>query len=391
MKITTVALTVLILAASYAAAEPTMHWWGLTSFRQRHEISKEYTDISFGGGAPGTLLHEINNTTTRIGYQFGFIADVRENVSAGLTLRSGLSGNAQVMLQDIHNKDGLIPSVQEAYIDWRTPFAKVELGKIPQQGNALWDVYTSTLQTDFRQEDPRDGIFNDRLAALNGFRVSRAFGPVSLRGLFHADYVAGYKRDLEDGSTDFIRNPDRNVTMVGTTINLGAMASEQGSLLNSALSGLSVDFDYGFPKRAAKSGTNPDSVYADETLWGATLRRADQFGVVQVSYAYNWRDSVFTISYLDAMVQADLASIARSMGRNCQDFTLTFRYQDGNEAMEFIPYKGAEADRIAYHLYANKSIWGLDFQPRVIWFTTEIEGFKQKTQTRYELTTTVRF
>lgn len=390
MRKTTVALTYLLLSAAIAAAEPTLHWWGLTSFRQRHEVTKEYTDISFGGAQAGTLLYQLDNSTTRLGYQFGFTTDVRENVTLGLTLRSGLSGNAQVMVQEITNKDGLLPAIQEAYIDWRTPYLKVELGKIPQQGNALWDVYTSTLQTDFRQDDPRDGIFNDRLAALNGVRFSRAIGPAKLRALYHTDYVAGYYKKLEDASRDFTRAVDRNVFMVGTTVDFTGLAGSEG-IAAQALNGLSLDLDYGFPKRAARSGTNPDSIFAKEEIWGATLKHTSELGLLQAGYAYNWRDSVFTITYLDAIVQANLGYIARQMQKNWGDFTLTFRYQNANEEMEFIPYKGAEAVRTAYHLYCNKSLWGLDLQPRVIWFTTEIEGFKQKTLTRYELTSTIRF
>jgi len=382
MKKTTVALTFILLAASIAAAEPVIRWWGLTSFRQRHEISKEFTDISFAGGTPGTLLYRLDNSTTRLGYQFGLKADVRENISVGLTLRSGLSGLAQVMHQDIDNKNGLIPAIQEAYIDWRTPYFKVEMGKIPQQGNALWDVYTSTLQTDFRRDDPRDGIFNDRLAALNGARISRSFGPVALRGLFHADFVGGSYKKIEDGSFDFIRDPDRNVTMIGTTIDLSTLPM---------LAGASVDFDYGFPRRASKDETNPVWVYADETIWGAGIKHASDISLVQISYAYNWRDSVFTMTYLDALLQANCGNIARNMGKDWGDFTATVRYQGSSEKMEFIPYKGAEATRTALHFYLNKSLWGLDFQPRFIWFNTEIESKKVRTQARYELTTTVRF
>ncbi len=391
MKKTTVALTLILLTATLAAAELTMKWWGLTSFRQRYEVTKEFTDISFAGAAPGTLLNRIDNSTTRIGYQFGFTVDIRENISAGLTLRSGLSGNAQVMHQEISNKDGLLPAVQEAFINWQTPYLLVELGKIPQQGNALWDVYTSTLQTDFRQDDPRDGIFNDRLAALNGARFSRSIGPVALRALFHADLVSGNYRKLEDASRDFIRTPDRNVFMLGTTLDIPGLTGNKDNAMGRTLAGMSLDFDYGFPNRAAKPGTNPDSIYADEKLWGATLRQIGDYSTVQVSYAYNWRDSVFTMTYLDLMAQANLGNVVKNMQKDWGDFTLTLRYQTNSEEMEFIPYKGAEAIRTALHLYANKSLWGLDLQPRIIWFNTEIEGFEAKTQTRYELTSTVRF
>ncbi len=391
MKNTTVALTIILLAASIAAAEPTIRWWGLTSFRQRNEISKEYTPTYSSSGG-GILLHTTENNSTKIGYQIGLKTDVRENVTVGLTLRSGLSGNAQVMIQDIHNKDGLLPSIQEAYINWRTPYFDVDLGKIPQQGNALWDTYCGTLDKQgFRQDDPTDGIFNDRMAALNGVRLTRELGPVTLRGLYHTDYVAGYFTQFEDSTGNFDRARDRYVFMIGATSDFGAMGGNGTEIWNSALKGLSLDFDYGFPYRSPMAGTNPDSIAGDETIWGATIKRTDELSMFQVGYAYNWRDSVYTITFLDAIAQANIGNIARLMQKEWGDFTLTFRYQNSRQETEFFPYKGAEAVRTAYHLYANKSLWGLDFQPRIISFATEIEGFKQKTQTRYELTTTVRF
>ncbi len=393
MKNTTVALIFILFAAANAAAETTIHWWGSTSFRQRNEATKEYTP-SYSSSGAGILLHTEENNTTKIGYQFGLKTDVRENITLGLTLRSGLSGNAQVMIQDIHNKDGLLPSIQEAYIDWRTPYAKIELGKIPQQGNALWDVYAATLywsSADPRQNDPTDGFFNDRLAALNGVRLSRPIGPVTLRGLYHTDYVGGYFRQFEDSAKTFKRAPDRYNVMIGATMDIEIIDGVGVGIWNSTLNTLTLDFDYGFPHRAAMAGTNPDSVTADESIWGATLKVSNDLSMAQIGYAFNWRDSVFTINFLDVIAQVNIGNIARLAEKNWGDFALTFRYQNGAEEMEFIPYKGDAAVRKAIHLYLNKSLWGLDVQPRVIWFSTEIEGFKQRTQARYEVTTTVRF
>jgi hypothetical protein len=377
------AVTLVLLLALDSAAESTIRWWGLASFRQRLEISREYTDITFQG-APGELLHRTDNSTTKLGYQFGFIADVSENLKAGLTLRSGLSGNAQVMHQDITNKEGLLPAVQEAFLDWDTPYSRVELGKIPQAGNAMWDVYTSTLQTDFRADDPRDGIFNDRQAALNGIRISRPVGPVTLRGVFHTDYVGGYYRKFgEQDAEEFKRAPDRYVILAGFQTN-----EELHTVLG--VEGLSLEFDYGFPHRAAQPGTNPDSTMAEEQLWGATAGYTHPLGFVRIGHGYNWRDSTFTINYTDVWGQANLGTmLANSV--DLGDLSLSARYQIASEEMEFVPYKGAVADRSAFHVYMNKTILGLIVQPRVILFTTEIEGFKQKTQARYELTATVKF
>jgi hypothetical protein len=410
MRTAFVALLLALLTASSAFAEVTAHWWGVVSFRQRHETTKEYTDFA-DSSRRGTPLSTTDNSTTRLGYQFGVKLDLRDNLKAGITFRSGLTSGALVMQQEITSRDGLQPGLQEAYIDWQTPFLRAELGKIPQAGTAMWDVYASSLQTDFRADDPRDGTFNDRIAALNGARITRMVGPVTLRGIFHSDYVSGFYRTNEyvDATRKFDRVPDRNVVILGTTIDLGSAfgckcsndscagcgkgesKSFLGGLKALATNGVTLDFDYGFPKRATKSGTNPDSLSADENLWGATLKKSVGLGTLQAGYGYNWRDSSFTIKYWDILAQANAGNISRCFGSDLGDLTLSVRYQHATEEMHFDPYKGATAIRDAIHVYLNDTIWGLDIQPRVIFFTKKTSGFKQQSQTRYEVTTTVKF
>jgi len=386
MRKTTIALLLALVVAADATAEVTTKWWGVVSFRQRHETTKEYIDYA-NAATRGQLLYTTDNSTTRFGYQLGFLFEIQERLHAGLTFRSGLSGGALVMQQEITSREGLLPGLQEAFIDWETPYVRLELGKIPQAGTAMWDVYASSIQTDFRADDPRDGIFNDRMAALNGVRISRTVAFVTLRGLFHSDYVGGNYRKYEDSNIDFQRAPDRNVVVLGTTLNFGDKSLE--ALPGQAiLKGLTLDLDYGFPKRAAMTGTNEDSTYADETLWGATIREEMDVGTLQIGYGYNWRDSVFTITYLDAFAQCYCSKVSPI---DLGDLTFTARYQYNTEELEFDPYKGAKVIRDAWHFYLNKTVGGVDLQPRVILFKKDIEGFKQQQQVRYEVTGTVRF
>lgn len=408
MKQLAATLLLALSMAAVASAETMTHWWGLVSFRQRHETTREFYDVN--SGDKGELLYTTDNSTTRLGYQFGVKFDIRENLYAGLTFRSGLSGGALVMQQDITSREGLLPGIQEAYINWKTPFVTLEAGKIPQAGTAMWDVYAASLQNDFRADDPRDGIFNDRMAALNGVRVSREVAFFSLRGLFHNDYVAGFYRDFEEGAQDFSRSPDRNVSALGATISFGkAFGVEEGKcetcegckdkkisrgdmMKRVLFGGLSFDFDYGFPHRAAMTGSNPDSVYADEDLYGFTLKKSIPVGNLQVGYGYNWRDSVFTMSYWDILATANVGKIAECWGMaQLGDLSASVRYQTGDQELEFDPYKGMKAERDALHLYLNKTVWGLDLQPRLILFDKKIEGFKQQEQSRFELTATARF
>ena len=342
------------------------NWWGMVSFRQRHEEQKDFTDFTFTGEI-GRLRETTTNTKTRIGYQFGFIVDLHDNVKAGLTLRSGVGS---VMWQDINRQEGLMPGLQEAYIDWQTPFAQLTVGKIPQHGTAMWDLYTCANMTDWRNFDPTDGIFNDRMSALNGVKVQVPVGLVTLRGIYHADYVGGYKREYaEDTNLDDEHDLDWQVYLIG---------------LNAQYEGFELDADVGLPKRMGnRYRVGKDSVYVDETLWGVTLKKnlpELMNSMLQVGYAFNWRDSIFTSDFLDVVASAEYEGIR-----------VTGRYQHNTQKLEFGIYEGHEATRDAMHLYFNKMIWNLDIQPRMIWFLTEIDGKKRKTNVRIEVTSTIRF
>ena len=79
-------------------------------------------------------------------------------------------------------------------------------------------------------------------------------------------------------------------------------------------------------------------------------------------------------------------------------------YQKGDHEHQFGTYRGSKVLRTAWHLSINKTLWGLDIQPRVIWFDTEIdptgiefleigepEVKQTASKTRIEITATVRF
>jgi len=339
----------------------------LVSFRERYEIQKEYTDVSFTG-EPGRLRYTDTNTKTRVGYSFGFKKRVFENLDAGVTFRSGVGS---VMWQDINSNGSLLPGLLEAYIDWRTPYAELLLGKIPQKGNVFWDLYTcANLREDWRLYNPTDGVFNDRLGALNGMRLSVPVGPVTVRMVYHADYVGGYARDYpEETNLDDERDLDWQVFVLGAEVRKA---------------GFDLDVDVGLPKRRGnRYRRGRDSGYVDEFIWGGTLRKEipDLYGTeLQIGYAYNSRDSIFTASFVDAIASAQVAG-----------FRLTGRYQIGIQDMEFGIYKGYRTKRAAYHLYFNKEVWHLDIQPRLIWFRTEVAGNRKMTNLRLEVTSTVRF
>jgi len=386
-------------------------WWGLVSFRERHEITKEYTDYTFQG-EPGTLRYTDTNTKTRVGYQFGFLMDITDNLKAGLTFRSGIGS---VMWQDISMAKGddsgkLLPGVQEAYLDWNTPYANLQLGKIPQKGNAMWDLYACVNQTDWRLYDPRDGIFNDRISAVNGVRLKvpielyekvlteyngiKLPRPVTLskltitpRATYHVDYVGGYKRDHDDEQQDE-RNLDWYVALLGLKFQY-----------SNPLLTYDLDTDYGLPYRLGDKykQDDKDSIFVDESIWGMThtLRSPILFNFLfQFDYARNERDSMFTASFWDYKAAFEY-----------KGFRLSGRYQHGVQEHEFGNYIGSKAIRDAWHLYVNKTIWNLDIQPRVIWFRTNIdppepeitdvdyvdEIKKKQTNVRMEITATVRF
>lgn len=375
-KIITVAALLIIMITTQAAAEIT-GWWGIISFRERQEVEDEYySDVRTAKF--GELKDTESNTMTRVGYQFGFRINMKENIFAGLTFRSGLGGiRGDVMWQDIDNRSGLSPSIQEAYIDWTSPYTRIQMGKIPQNGNALWDLYAAHKYTDLRADDPRDGIFNDRMAALDGARLLAPVGPVTLRGTFNIDYAGGFFRENKDTQSGDEYKPDKMTYLLGAEINLTEFAAP----FIPELKKIEIDGDYGFPYRASyplKSGK--DSTYADEDLWGLNFAAEAAMLEIQFGYAYNWRDSVYTSQFWDLKTAG-----------NFRGFKLTGRYQHQNQKHEIGIYDGHEVIREAFHLYLNKEVWNLDLQPRWIWFKTTVDDTKVTVKNRYELTATVRF
>lgn len=373
-----------------------LKYWAVAAFRVRHQTDKEYTDVSFRG-APGVLLYTLDNSSVRLGYQVGVKIEPYQDVTIGLTLRSGLYGQAMEMIQRLNNREGLLPSIQELFIRWSLPVGSLDLGKIPQEGTPLWDLYAATLQTDYRADDPRDGVFIDRMAALNGARLKVPIGFIALSGLFHTDDVDGFKRVNEDATVRQIRKPDRYVWLFE-----GEWAVDQffRSLFTDIPSEVSwrLTGDYGLPYRAAVM-TDPDSSYADETLWGVNLHLKTPPISLKGGYAYNWRDSVYTNRFWDGLVTLNLGTIIAeylnpslySLYPPLEEFTGVFRYQKGSQQHEFGIYKGHTVKRFAWHYYLNIPVKNLLIQPRVIIFENNITGFRQKKQWRYEITTYLNF
>jgi hypothetical protein len=266
------------------------------------------------------------------------------------------------MHQNINSSEGLKPGIQEAYINWNTPYAELTLGKIPQAGNAMWDIYAASEVVDWRLYDPRDGVFNDRMSALNGARLQV---PIDLfedmlvltpRAIFHTDKVNGYKLEFNESDVAEKHPIDHYSYLFGINAKVDCMGFEY-----------ELDGDYGLPYRLGdKMATpDPDSLYYDEALWGITntLRAPDYCNsVLQVSYGFNERDSIFKATYMDVMASTE-----------CYGFRLTGKYQKGDHEHQFGTYRGSKVLRTAWHLSLNKTLWGLDIQPRVIWFDTEID------------------
>ncbi len=382
-------------------------WWGVVSFRERYEEIKEYTDYTFQG-EPGTLRYTDTNAKTRVGYKFGFKMKVSDNLWAGLTFRSGIGS---VMWQDINKADDLLPGLQEAYLNWDVKYALIQMGKIPQDGNAMWDLYAAANQTDSRIYDPRDGIFNDRLSAINGARLKAPFkfyskvaseiggyklpkpteiasASITPRATYHADYMGGSKRDY------FSTDQGDESALDWYAFFIGANLEYKNILME-----YNLDFDYGFPSRLGdkRKQDDKDSIYVDETIWGMThtIESPAIFGLLlEVGYGNNWRDSIFTATFWDFKAGAEYAG-----------FRLTSRYQYGVQEHEFGNYAGSKAIREAMHLYLNKTIFDLDIQPRIIWFRTDIdppepeltggnytdELKQKKSNVRMEITFTARF
>lgn len=386
MKNLSVSVAVILIATTCFAAEIT-NMWGMVSFRERHEEEEVFysTPGSDNFGKPYQIR---TNTKSRLGYQFGMNVEISEYLSAGLTFRSGI---ASVMVQDIDNRSGLTPGIQEAFLDWTVPFFDVQLGKVPQQGNAIWDLYAAHKQTDFRTDDPRDGIFDDRMSALNGVKLTTDAGPLSLRGVYHIDYVAGGRIEYVGSSSDDEYTPDKYVYMVGGALSVtDLMYDHMKKLSVSDDFYLEIEGDYGFPYRSANFYlATDDSVYFDEDIWGAGISTGLEWVNFEAQYAYNWREDYFTSRFWDYKLQ--LGAPENLLPDWLADIRLTAKYEYHSQQQNVGTFKDTRAVRDAFHFYLNKNVWDLDLQPRIIWFKTEIDGIKTKTNVRMELTATTRF
>ncbi|HHE47124.1 MAG TPA: hypothetical protein ENL08_05425 [Bacteroidetes bacterium] len=389
--LTAVIFTAMLLDTTIAAEAATdFNWWGMVAVRGRHESYKEYVDISASDTTKwGTVRYTDDNSKTRLGYKFGFSLDINEFITAAVTLRSGVGS---VMWQDIstENTSGLSPGLQEAYIRWTPPKAQVLMGRIPQSGNAMWDLYAASnnIRDPVRQDNPTDGVFNDKMGFLNGIKLLVPVGPVTMRAVYHTDYVGGARREYSSSSSSPEITPqmDSYTYVGGLSVDIMQTLASFGQTMPTGVSS-QLDFDYGKPHRIGDlRDTDTDSSYADEKLWGMsfkvgrfspTTHTGSEF---QYSYGYNKREGIYESRFSDYKLTAEF-----------RGFRLTFRYQDNTQEMTEGIYKGHEADRTATHIYLNTTLWGLDIQPRYIKFETKVGGHKATSNERYEVTSTIRF
>ncbi len=388
MKKLLVTVVILFLTTTTFAAELT-DWWGVVSFRERHETTESYFS-SPGSANFGKSYQTITNAKTRLGYQIGFDITISEYLLVGASFRSGMQS---VMLQDIDNRSGLTPGLEQAYLDWRTPYMQVLLGKFHQEGNALWDTYTAHTQTDFRADDPRDGIFADRLSSLNGVKLLVPVGPVTLRGLYHTDYVTGKKTETHSGADEGNYIPDLFVYVLGADVHVGDYVS---NYLNIDDFNLDFELDYGLPSRTTNHYRLKEfrvdldkTTYFEEDLWGVNLKAGVPWAQFQFGHAYNWVDSVYTSRFWDYKLTMGLPE--GLVPEWLEDLKITARYQYHSQQHEFGIYDGSSTIRDAVHFYIDKKVWDLNIQPRIILFKTEIKGVKTNSNVRIELTTTTRF
>ena len=395
MKNWLIAIILLAFIADAGIAADNFNWWGMISYRQRHEIYKTFIDITAADSTTwGDLRQTDDNSRTRLGYKFGFKVDVNDQISVAVTLRSGIGS---VMWQDVNNENsgGLSPGLLEAYINWHSPYGKLLLGRIPQQGNAMWDLYAATneLRDPVRQDNPTDGIFNDKMGYLNGLKLLVPVGPLELRGTYHTDYVSGFRREYAGSSSEPERSPqmDQKIYLAGFKLDIGKVMSLSRVDIPEGLQ-MEINGDYGWPYRIGKGGgtflgsSNRDSVYVDEKMYGATLNTGyysderKSGAELWISYSYDWREDFYKTTFRD--YKASITFIG---------YRLTGRYQHNIHNIEVRPYIGEQAVRTAFHIYLNKTLWGLDIQPRYIQFKTEIGGNETISRDRYEITTTVTF
>ncbi len=373
------------------ALERNLNWWGLVSFRHRLETYKRYIDITASDSTIwGNLKETDENARTRLGYKFGFTVDLNEYISAAITLRSGMG---KVMLQDINNEnEALFPGLLEAYIDWKPPYAEVLLGRIPQKCNAMWDLYAATndIHDPLRQGNPTDCLFNDKMEYLNGVRIIAPVGPVTLWGLYHTDYVSGLRREYAAEGSDSKVTPqlDQRIYLGGFSVDIGESVNRLGVTVPEAMAS-DLTVEVGLPYRIGDiiRSTSTDSIYAREKIWGATFKaEAENFTTYNIeslmafSYGYFWREDFERSTYFDNRYSAGILG-----------FVFTGKYQICNRTIYQGIYAGQDIQYSALHFYLNKTIWGLDIQPRYIKFENKVGDNKTTTTDRYEITTTIRF
>lgn len=395
-------LIIILCGTCYSA---TFDWWGEVGYRQRYETIRNYSEASSISGW-GELRDTDENARTLLGYKIGLNIDISDNISASLTFRSG---HGSVMHQEIGDKEQLsplLPGLLEGYINWKTPFAEVHLGRIPQKGNAMWDLYAATKPQDKeeRRDNPVDGIFNDRMGALNGIRIIAPVGPLTLRGVYHTDYTGGYRSVFEkEGKAPIAQlGLDQKIYLVGCSLDVDDLYNKTFYYLGvdhkmPDFVNLDYGFDYGWPYRIGDK-MNPsvkdDSTHTGEEIWGMDVMTGIYFddlngGVrLSFSYAYDWRDSVYTEKFWDYKLDLDYSGQS-----------LTFRYQYNHQDIYDPLYNVNRMFREALHIYFTLNVWGLEIQPRYIKFDSEYEKpgagvskrFKSYSKDRYEITTTVRF
>ncbi len=254
------------------------------------------------------------------------------------------------------------------------------------------------------QDNPTDGIFNDRMGALNGVRIQAPVGPLTLRGVYHTDRVSGYRRvfESEDKSPKIDSPVDQKVYLVGCSLDVDDLYNKVFYYLDIKheipdFFNLNYSFDYGWPYRIASEG-NPiakdDSVYVDEKLWGTDVEAGMYFRELQsgvslnFSYGYDWQDSLYTSRFWDYKLTCTYL-----------EHSLTFRYQYNHQDTYHPDYNVDRIFRKAFHIYFTLDLWGLEIQPRYIKFENEAEKltegdkkkFKSPGKERYEITTTIRF
>ncbi len=390
-----VILLIALCSETGFASEKNLKWWGFVSFRHRLETYKKYIDITASDSTTwGNLKETDKNAKTRLGYKFGFTVDLSEYISAAITLRSGLG---KVMWQDINNESGdLFPGLLEAYIDWKPPYAEVLLGRIPQDGNPMWDLYAASnnLRDPLRQNNPVDGVFFDKMGYLNGLKILTDVGPVTLWGLYHTDYVSGFRREFAASGSDpqVLPQLDQRIYLGGFTLDIdGSVRHILGKSPSETMTS-ELMFEVGLPYRIGDivRSTNEDSLYAREKIWGGTFNAGREILITNelkalldlyIGYGYNWREDVYRSTFWNYKITAEILG-----------FLFSAKYQICNRTNYEGIYKFSD-DKLysALHFYLNKTIWGLDIQPRYIIFEDKIGNNKTITTDRFEVTTTIRF